>query len=543
MKHLLACMILFFLSIAHISHNMQLELKKPKPAKTSRSELNDLVLKQGEDLNPVISDWLKIANPEFKNSAKFPPLELPNGKQTQIKVNNNYFRINESFHSSRNNDPKGPPSKLHFFFRLSGRNIYYSINKTDLNVLGAIHLKDIHDIRTRNSNEDKCFLILASKKTTWKLCAQTAQIKKKWFCQIKKNLNKKLDTFCNNTEKQEPEITVLTKKVTQPIILVPLPQRNCNDGWNYEQSGNNWECTCREGKEQSPVDLPAREQASASQVKPIFQYQEIPSKENLTFELENNTLKIKHKSFGKIVTMEGGVYVAKEIVFHTPSEHRIKGKQYDMEMQIIHTGETKGDIAKHVILSFLFEKNPGNYNKFLDDLDFFNLPSPVDKLKKLTHNIYIPKVLYSSESEDLPIMKPFSFYTYQGSLTAPPCSERTIHYVAADPIPVANVVLELFKEATRVPDMVDSQGNVHVSNLNTNNNRKIQPLNGRTVFYFHNVESAPIQVRTEKPKARGHYEKVEKKMTEYFFVSNAKPSGLPGALVVSEAEAKGQMLQ
>ena len=44
-----------------------------------------------------------------------------------------------------------------------------------------------------------------------------------------------------------------------------------------------------------------------------------------------------------------------------------------------------------------------------------------------------------------------------------------------------------------------------------------------------------------KPKPKGHYEKVIKKVENYFWVSGEKPSGMPGALVVSKKEAKANL--
>ena len=210
-----------------------------------------------------------------------------------------------------------------------------------------------------------------------------------------------------------------------------------------------------------------------------------------------------------------------------------------MEIQIIHEGQTKGDIAKHVVLSFLFEKKPGVYNKFIDDIDFFSLPSPLNKTKDLINNIFIPKLFYNSESHDIAHMKPFSFYTYQGSLTQPPCTERTIHYVASKPIPLGTTAIHLFQEALRMPDLQASNGDIIVSNSVLNNNRKTQRLNGRTVYYYDaDSELCPEGNGGEKKKV-GHYEKVERGMYQYFYVNGPKPSGMPGALVVSKGEALG----
>ncbi len=135
---------------------------------------------------------------------------------------------------------------------------------------------------------------------------------------------------------------------------------------------------------------------------------------NIQIKLEDGALRIKHIKFGKVVTVDGAVFHAQEIIIHTPSEHKIDGKLYDMEVQIIHYGQSKGDIAKQLTLSFLFEKKAGIYNQFLDDIDFFNLPSQISPRIDLVKDIFIPKILYEASSTEIPHMKQFSFYTYQG---------------------------------------------------------------------------------------------------------------------------------
>jgi len=235
--------------------------------------------------------------------------------------------------------------------------------------------------------------------------------------------------------------------------------------------------------------------------------------------------------------MDGAIYKAQEIVFHTPAEHLIDGKRYDMEIQIIHNGQTKGDISKQVILSFIFEKKPGVYNKFIDDIDFFTLPNRINKKKDIVNNIYIPKIFFNSESEDIAYMKPFSFYTYQGSLTQPPCTERTIVYVAAKPIPLGTTAIDLFKETLRMPDLISSLGDIVVSDEIAVNYRENQKRNGRIV-YFYDADSEICENNYgEKKKKVGHYEKVDKSLYQYFFVNGPKPSGMPGAIVVSKHEA------
>ena len=183
---------------------------------------------------------------------------------------------------------------------------------------------------------------------------------------------------------------------------------------------------------------------------------------------------------GKIVTLDGSVFTGEEIVFHTPSEHKINGKTFDMEMQLIYYAKSNGDIAKQVILSFLFVKTPGVYNKFLDDLDFFSLPNAKNPERDIVNDLFIPKVFLASNEELDSTFKPFSFYTYNGSLTMPPCNEQTTHFVVSEPIPLASVPIQLFQEAIRSADNISDDSNVELGK----NNRDVQPLNGRPVFYY-----------------------------------------------------------
>ncbi len=260
--------------------------------------------------------------------------------------------------------------------------------------------------------------------------------------------------------------------------------------------------------------------------------------ENLKFRLTDNLLKIK-ANFGKTVTPDGSVYSAGELLIHTPSEHKIDGKTYDMEIQILHSGKSIGDIGRNLILSFLFEKRPGVYNKFIDDLDFFNLPSHISPVVDIIHPLNIAKLFYDSDETENPVMKKFSFYSYQGSLTAPPCSEDTIIFVASKPIELSSTALHLFQEALRKPDLKDEKGNIIVTDWIPISNRNVQPINGRPVFHFnHETLCGPDKPKKSKDIIdEGHFEKIDKVATKYFYVPEKNPSGVPNSFVVSENEA------
>jgi carbonic anhydrase len=505
-----------------------------------------------------LEDWLLISSASFQNTQRFPPITLPNGTQIPIKVDQELFRENPMECNKTSNDT----CDLKFYFRLAPQlHIYYSSSPDDVNILGTVSIQNIDKVSDPQNpirtvcGDSYCFEIKDTVNSNWKLCAESYAMALKWVCGIEKELGQLPRRECRpilpNTI-----IKVVEKTITQPLIIIPLPSRHCNDGWNYQQNGDDWECDCKEGVEQSPIDLPNfTGECIDSPVKPLFAYIEVEhnaeydtidrqmeKNKKLQLQIYDNSFKIFHHNFGKLTTIDGAIYFCEEIVIHSPSEHTIQGKKFDMEIQFVHYGASKGDIAKQVVLSYLIEKKAGVYNKFFDDLDFFNLPNPLGKTRDIDHDLFIPKIFYDSNNEDsdlIPLMKPFSFYTYQGSLTAPPCTERTIMYVAKEPIQLSSTVIQLFQEALRVPDMIDAKGDIIVSDWVPQSNRNIQNLNGRPVFCYDHEKYCGPDPTPPKPKPVGHYEKVAQKATHYFYVNGDKPSGLPGAFVVSEKEAKG----
>jgi len=514
--------------------------------------------------------WLMISSKAFRNLDRYPHLRVPEENRLhKILVNELNFRVNDRFKYGSSLIP----DKLYFWFHLSGRMLYYSNKKVDINILDTLYIKNIKTVLSLSSysSNANCFKITDTRSETYKLCARTLIEKIKWVCKIQEILGVPLEEACGGKKKRnidddeenenEPNKNIekmVIQKVNQPLIIIPQPSHNCNEKWDYSHFGSDWECECAEGKEQSPIDLPKPEQAILSAVKPHFDYIEFGSVKGnilsdislskpLKIKYSYESLRIKYNNMGKVVTLDGVVYIAEEIVFHTPSEHTINGERFDMEMQVIHKGKTKGDIAKKVVFSVLFKQKPGVYNKFLEKIDVFNLPNQNDKYREIRENLFIPYVFEESNYEDILTMFPFSFYTYQGSISYPPCSQQTIMYVASDPAPIGVTALTMFREAIKKRDI---EGELEINRLGgeVSNYRETQPLYGRAIFFYDHLKfcgpndlfKGSLKRPNEgKPKSKnvGHYEKHELLTKRYFYVDSDKPSGLPGSLVVSSKEA------
>lgn len=516
-----------------------------------------------DELLEDISDFLYIASNTFRDQARYPQIRLPTGEFSGMNLNEYDFRINDAYVKApeKSSEKDVGPSKMHYFFRLIKHHLYYSPTKQDMNVLGEINIKSIKEIgQVQNMiYEGKslslyCITLQDYDSASYRICSEEEDVKNKWDCKIRLELNFTASSYCFNDPQDDDENDKpITKRyINQPIVVIPTPSRFCNADWNYRKKGADWECDCKDGSEQSPINLPIIKKAIKSPVKPLFQYEEVSAinristidgqlkeKENLKMKLSENTFKIVHDSFGKVITLDKSVYRAQEIVIHVPGEHTINGKKYDMELQVIHYGVSKGDIGKQMILTFLFEKKAGIYNKFIDDLDIFNLPSILNPEVDIRANLFLPKIFYESDDPRMPIMPAFSFYTYQGSLTAPPCTESTIIYVASEPLYIGTTALNLFKEALRTPDMRDKRGNIIVSDWLPESNRDIQPKNGRPVFHYDHTKYCIPEPKLPTTNSYGHYEKYNKILTKYFYVNSQDPSGVPNAYVVSEKEAYG----
>lgn len=211
----------------------------------------------------------------------------------------------------------------------------------------------------------------------------------------------------------------------QPILLIPLPSSDCSKDWDYLTHGLDWQCNCKEGFQQSPIDI--RNECAIRQKKllaPRFEYYDV-KKEDFKWVFEENKLKIKPTKkdveIGRIYDYDGkNIYQAHEIHFHTPSEHSIDGKRFDLEIQIIHK-TIEGEFKNKAVLSLLYEKEPGARIKFFQGVDMLSLPNPLVKTSldalEQDFNVYD----FMDEEMVVPPLGSFNFYQYQGSFTSPPC--------------------------------------------------------------------------------------------------------------------------
>lgn len=133
--------------------------------------------------------------------------------------------------------------------------------------------------------------------------------------------------------------------------------------------------------------------------------------------------------------------------FHADSEHTVNGNQYPLEVHLVHISDN-GAIA---VIGIFFEL--GAENPFLAQF--------TSHLPGLEDEVYENDSLEYNASDLFP--ESTAYFNYNGSLTTPPCSETVEWIVMEAPITASQEQLDAF------------------ANILHNNNRPIQPLNGRTI--------------------------------------------------------------
>lgn len=178
---------------------------------------------------------------------------------------------------------------------------------------------------------------------------------------------------------------------------------------------------CSSGQRQSPIDL---REGIAVDLEPIqFAYQ--PA----TFRVVDSGRNLQVAVYGGSLGLLGKNYALIRIHFHRPSEMKVEGKSFDMDVQLVHRTED----GKLAIVSILFEKGVEN---------------PV--VQMVLNNLPLEKggeVVPPSLSLDMERLLPEKrdYYTFMGSLSSPPCTEDVLWMVLKQPQQISPEQLAIFQ--------------------------------------------------------------------------------------------------
>jgi len=218
--------------------------------------------------------------------------------------------------------------------------------------------------------------------------------------------------------------------------------------WDYgqERGPQHWGelkpefAACKNGHRQSPIDIGKTEKADLPAIR--FDYKPSP----LRIVDNGHTIMVTYGP-GSSIRVGDAQYQLQQFHFHRPSEEKIAGRSYDMEVHLVHA-----DAAGHLaVVAVLLEQ--GSESPLVREL-WKDIPKEKEK-EELLENVRI-------NAADL-LPEDRGYYTFEGSLTTPPCSESVTWFVLKQPYHVSAGEIAEF------------------SKLYRQDARPTQPLNGRVV--------------------------------------------------------------
>ncbi|BEP93136.1 carbonic anhydrase family protein [Acidovorax sp. A79] len=196
---------------------------------------------------------------------------------------------------------------------------------------------------------------------------------------------------------------------------------------------------CARGAAQSPVDI----RKTVKEALPALEFQYTPGAPTLVN--NGHTVQVNMPAGSRLV-VNGRAMELLQFHFHTPSEEAIGGKRAAMVAHFVHKGEDGG---LGVVAALI---QPGKTNAAWAPI-FAHLPRTGEQVTV--------QGLTLDASALLPARK--GYYSFDGSLTTPPCSEGVQWMVLKEPVKLGAQQIKAFRQ------------------LYNANARPLQPLNGRVV--------------------------------------------------------------
>ena len=204
---------------------------------------------------------------------------------------------------------------------------------------------------------------------------------------------------------------------------------------------------CRDGQRQSPIDIRDAKADLGSLPSLLFDYKAVPLKVIDT----GHTVQVNYAP-GSYMMVAGAKYELSYIQFHKPSEITLEGKGREMAAHLFH----KTAEGKQVVVAVMLDAGAGNaFTKSA----FHNISKEKGK-ESVVDGVTVNAL-------DLLPKDKKAYYTFNGSLTTPPCTEDITWFVLRSPASIA-------------PEDVARFGALYPANA-----RPVQPLNGRPVQSTH----------------------------------------------------------
>jgi len=222
-------------------------------------------------------------------------------------------------------------------------------------------------------------------------------------------------------------------------LLIPATAATAQSGadWSYEGHTGPlvWYrldpaySACSRGHEQSPLDI--RNARLNSALEPLrFHFTAGP----VTLENTGRGI-VAHVDPGSSMETGGVQYQLVEFDFHHPSEHPVRGKLSDMEVDLVF----RSNDGKQAVVAVRLNQSRTNPNALLATL-WDHLPQTVGAKTKVTDMVSAGGLLPAD----------LGYWTYTGSEVTPPCTEGVRWFVFEEDLSISREQLRVFSSLYRM---------------------------------------------------------------------------------------------
>ena len=208
--------------------------------------------------------------------------------------------------------------------------------------------------------------------------------------------------------KQLVKLTTLSVLLSLAAIFANTLADEAEWGYTGDEGPEHWSemssefALCADGTAQSPIDI--SDAAEVDLVDIEFNYGETGQ----ACILNNGHTIQSNVDPGSLIVYNGISYDLLQFHFHSPSEHTIDGEAAAMEVHFVHQDPNSGMLAVVGILLRVSDQDNEAYAAIFD-----HMPSEAGEEMTMSEVLSLMALLPESRT----------YYTYQGSLTTPPCSE------------------------------------------------------------------------------------------------------------------------
>ncbi|XP_038905903.1 alpha carbonic anhydrase 7-like [Benincasa hispida] len=211
---------------------------------------------------------------------------------------------------------------------------------------------------------------------------------------------------------------------------------------------------CNNGDMQSPIDL------STKRVKVVKNLGQLKKKYKPSIAIVKNRghdISVKWEENAGLIEINGTDYLLQQAHWHSPSEHTLNGRRYDLELHLVH--QSSNPNAKYPIAVVGIFYMIGRPDSFLSKMS--RKIKALNEVKEMKAGSIDPRWIKMGGKK---------YYRYMGSLTVPPCTEGVIWNINKKIGTVSREQVKLLRSA--VHDSAEK------------NARPIQPHNGRQVDLY-----------------------------------------------------------